>query len=275
MRGFTRTLPSVIRSPELHAFRNRQLIFWRAVSNSSARHAGKGGSHGGTGGASSILGLGISAAAATVLAYYLTTRHPSAPKTSRTGMEVQPKDREEFDKKLRRLLAMPGVDSEMEIIRTISSHYFSPTNDFVITSTGPLTKQPFKLPVSGKELLPSETCGWVIEKVQRNPSSPLAEPQRWVHSVVPYAHVDVVDQQPVIMGVVQSLEKLDQWGILGPQTFAIIYLGTTVMCFSYSTPEDQGKFLPGQSQQGFPPISPPSRKQLYPMVAEGLPVHGL
>jgi hypothetical protein len=51
-----------------------------------------------------------------------------------------PKDAEEFWRKAEAtLVAKPGAEGELEVVRSLLSHYYTPAADFVITSTGPLT----------------------------------------------------------------------------------------------------------------------------------------
>jgi len=115
---------------------------------------------------------------------------------------------------------------------------------------------------NGTELLPTQTRGFMVERVEFDPSRPHDGPKHMCHAVLSYANADVTHMPIFTAGIQRSLEKLDLTGVLGHSTQAMILLGTQIEFFQYKEQGPAGS-VPGQGRGrvGSPHIS----KRLYPL----------
>ena len=163
MRGATRPLHRVLPMLEPHAFRARQTMIRCAMSRSSICHAGNGPHQGSnTDSASSIVELGVSDAAfATGIRHYIMTGDDSRSTPSTTTSDTQSRNLEDFREKTLHLRDTTSAGSELEFVRTTLSHYLPVDKNFVVTSTGPLIKQPVERGRLGQQYAPSRANVWL------------------------------------------------------------------------------------------------------------------
>lgn len=157
---------------------------------------------------------------------------------------------------------LPDITPGLDLARSILDRHFPTSQGYTIKTTGPLMNRVATLP-NGVELLPSQTRGFMVERLEPHPSRPSEGPKGICRAVLSYANTGIANMPIFTAGVQQSLEKLDSVGVLADTTQVMILLGTKLESFQYRE-ETPISAVTGQETRRAG--SHRATKRLYPMV---------